>query len=424
MRKDSIVKRTLQRPSLRSSVKPEPWWLVAAKAHPFKTLTTAVLLTGGFMTLLFLVSIKHLPELDWASSSTLLAAVAVIGIAIVLFIGGGGVAPAIISMSIENKGAVSGMAIRNMLLCGIPAVFLLILFFVHPLVPLSSQLPTIDQSWILSATLLSMALLAFAIGCSVEGKSRKPATSRASVWMRRADLSFSYFFVQVIWAMMLMTIVVTLALMRQGSEPDNDTRFFQALVVWLGVLALVNALVLRSNTLHAAVRGAFAGMLTMLIALVMQGNLTGLALTAFKALGLANIPARLVLTAHGCELLNAAVRGGPVCTSLPDQKIAVVCPAILKSRLGSPYLIELAPMDAEGHWPAVDGRQTIPIPRKEVLSWPRIGADQSQKVLAGGALTRPSTILTSLNKSNQMEQLWLDEHCNDLPSTKSGPEHE
>lgn len=375
------------------------------------------------MTLMFLISIKHLPELDWASSSTLLASVAIIGIVMVLFIGGGGVAPALIAIGLDNKDFVPGATTRNMLWCSAPTLLTLVILLLHSFELLPGRLQAIDPKLVIQAALVLMAASACAIAWSTEKSSRASPAIGSPIWMRRIELSVGYFFVNLVWAAMATTVFTTLILMRVSDAPDETQRFFQALVAWLTILVIINVVVVKKNTLLAAAQGVVGGMFTMLLALVILGNLTGLAVTAFRALGLADIPTRLVVTSQGCELLNSAVRGGPVCTQRADKKISVVCPATLKSRLGSSYLIELAPMNTEGRWPSVDGRQVIPIPRDDVLSWPRIETKQLQQIPAGDAQEPRSMVLTSLKPNSKLEQLWLNKHCDEKDFAVREPKH-
>lgn len=123
---------------------------------------------------------------------------------------------------------------------------------------------------------------------------------------------------------------------------------------------------------------------------------------------------KMVVTNEGCTYLNKAAGGRIVCRVDPDDKTAVVCPAVLRSRIGSPFFIGLSAYDEDGHWPQLHPPkrlEAIAIPKSAVPSWTQLARTTPLKP----ATASSGAIVTYLDAQDQ--GAWLREQCGPSPSS-------
>lgn len=406
----NLPKRSLKHHSATQTSKPESWLRGEDPSRLIKAASFFVPLVGGVLVLLFVISIGHLPSLDLANSIALLTAVAIFGAVIVGCIGGATVLPALVEVSVGD-GSDRKQRTQYLLLSSIPAwfalAFLLVLWlFDHYRWAL--LVPSVAE---FVSSLLILALLCGAsIGWHRTRQERRKARTRwEHLWpLTAASLYWAY--VCMVWAVSFGATAFFLYYL----SSDPAVPWWQKAVVgaiWLIVCMAINIVVAAMGTSKAVIRGAIAAVGLALIPLLLTQSLTDLSGLVLNKLGYANLKVRLVVTEEGCNILNAAIRGGPVCTVDPATKLAAVCPVILKSRIGSPYRLDFYPLGADGRWPGATMPQSVPLPEQYVKSWPSL--DTSPRPIAArdvpaGAAHLP---LTMLHARDKVEADWIQAKC-------------
>jgi hypothetical protein len=389
-----------------------PVWLAGEdSSRLIKTASFLVPLVGGVLILLFVISIGQLPSLDLTGSIALLTAVALFGLAIIGCIGGATVLPALLEISIGD-GSDRKRRTLYLLLSSVPAwltlAFLLVLWlFDH--YKLMSIVPS-------SATFIS-SVLALAILCGAGicwHQTRRTSSSKAgSRWERTWTLavtSLYWTYISMVWSASFgATSYFIYYLSADPSVPWWQRVFVGA--VWLLTCMAINSAIAGAGTGKAAMRGAVVAVGLALVPLLLTKSLTDLSGLVLNRLGLADLQVRLVVTEEGCNILNSAVRGGPVCAVDPATKLASVCPVVLKSRIGSPYRLDFYPLGPDGRWPAAVTPQSVPLSEQYVKSWPSL--DTSPRPISIRSVPDQATglPLTASKARNKAETDWIDAKC-------------
>jgi hypothetical protein len=406
------------RPNRRPSpATKEPWWLQLMRQHPVKSATTIAFVLGGTMLMMFFGHLQELPDLDLSSSAATLWALAVMGGLVSIFLLALPLLPGF-ELRMDEPGRAWKRHFAHQLAVSIPPLAAL------TVVMMGIGLHTSVEPWAFWPLLVSgMAWTAI--------DTRRPHIIRAaSEAGEPAPTTWAIAFQMVsgmfTWTLTLFCGFTFLTALYRPSETDG----WPLILVILGQLGLLYVAALAGTTLdwrkeRAAIAGLAAA--TFILPALLSGNVTGIAVGAVRALGLGERPARLVVTANGCDVINKAA-GQRVCEVAEGQTTTVVCPVILKSRIGSPYFVELSPLNAEGTWPERKQHPLIPIAKADVLSWPRIDLSNQKTAMAEAdeAASAPAdrkvsahvvaparSMLTFLNESGLAESQrgWLHDAC-------------
>ncbi len=412
-------KQSLRKPSSSQGRKKSNWWSLEQPLSILSVLAKAIPPIGGLLVLLFFVTIKHFPDLDLSGSIALLWAVAVVGSVIVLFIGLGAMLPSLMELASERPKEKSDRHAAQQLLCTLPG-WLVLLFF---LFRSNGWLHVSVLEWSndrLMFILICMSIIAGGVIARKESASNAALGTppQAKKNMRCMGTCLYLAAACVVWAATL--AFATIFILSMGDiEGASPIHLAAASVAWLVFVMAMNAQVIRAGTAKSLLKGIAIVIIAFLGLLVILGNLSGLAVGVLKTLQQSDLPVRLVVTEEGCDILNKAVREGSVCEIRSGEKLAVVCPVLLRSKIGSPFLVEFAPLSADGRWPSNKGRQPVQIPRDYVRSWPLLDLKQANAVGETNPKATPSTILSWITTSTSAEKAWLDKACG---APGSGPQ--
>jgi hypothetical protein len=131
-----------------------------------------------------------------------------------------------------------------------------------------------------------------------------------------------------------------------------------------------------------------------------------------SVLGMGEIPVKLSVTKDGCEYLNKAAGDRVVCRMASGDKTATVCPAMLRSRIGSPFFIGLSAYDDDGRWPQLHPPKrlnAISVPKADAPSWTQL----ERKMPKAPPSAASGVIVTYLDLKDQ--GAWLREQCGASP---------
>jgi hypothetical protein len=397
------------RPRMRrsSSGRSQPWWLQNLKQHPLKSATAFAATFGGLMLMMFFGHLQELPDIDIPSSASTLWALAVMGGLFTVFVVALPLLPGLHARSVSETDNWR-LNVAHQVALSMPAMSLVAAMLFGILVHIRSWPP-------LCAPALFAGMALIAVDARRYGLARSAMTARTTVpsWIAlAADMLMG----MLIWGVTLgLGFVLVLALYF-----PPETGEWVSVVLVGGQLAFLYGAALFGASIDWRKDRLVMGVLlasTLLLPALIGQNLTGFGVAAVRALGLGERPARLVVTAAGCNVLNKA-SGQTVCRMPADREGAVVCPAVLRSRIGSPYFVELSPVGQDGRWPEQAMHPLIPIAKADVLSWPRIdlsGQKGEGVVVAPSGGTASTPYMTYLDEAGMSEDLrgWLRRVCRD-----------
>jgi len=349
---------------------PKRWWAKTFEQHPLRTLSAGALSVGGVLLLMFFAHLGELPEIDLASSTSILAAVALIGLLVgVVFGGSMGVA----GWLYLNAGPELDWLRTpfNLRLAAIPGLLMVLWIIAQSIFGLD-YLPTLNGFFLCSGLCL---LIGYARAEHLLAVGELPLKSRDGWPFHEAALAFAAY--SLMWKLSLLVGLLCLAAMFPSRTKDFEAVL--AIVAWACISAGLSIALAQSNQRGQLRKFLILAATGLIVMVLLTQNYTGLAVASVRAIGLGDVLVKLVLTERGCQIINGAALV-PVCQFNKDEKIGVVCPAILKSKIGTPFMVGLAPFSERGAWPAIDAPAPIPIPKAEVLSWPRIQALKAQPI--------------------------------------------
>ncbi|WP_294254846.1 hypothetical protein [uncultured Comamonas sp.] len=457
-----------------ASTKPsEAWWLKHLKEHPFKALSLAVSIYGGLILLVFFVQLGSMPDLDLAGAAATLAAVAVIGLLVVVALGVSTIAAGGVTrvLALDVPHLTSKWSLVSMALPG--GIFI-------AAVAIAAVCEAVHfNSWWLGA-LLGASLVAPFIGCCYQLHQQKknptsapaPATPSSTVvpttetvkngsaeTQEKNSNVFWVFYAYVasgfVWCVSVLMVFMTYdALASHGGASSKEAGV--GLILWGVISILLNILVVKAPPKIQGFVFLVLGGASVVILTTLTASWSAIPVTVVRTLGLGEIPVGVVVTAEGCDIFNKAARGQKVCQMDADQKQGWVCPAILKSRIGAPMVFELTSIGDNGSWPILRseieakrlGRsvshqryQRIQVAKSEVKSWPSItplprlkdpepasnAVAQGQGIKRAGSKDDASKdssagsrrLVTYLNPSvvagSPEQKQWLEEQCGAMP---------
>jgi|GEM_PF-4575544 len=406
-----------RRHRLVKSERPVLWWLQQAKERPLATAGTVVSTVGGIVLLMFFCQLGEIPELDLAGASAVLMAVAAVGFVLSASLTGCALAAGLILRGNEPK-ANELRTPKAMFSLALPGWLSTLAVSCYLAWNPKGDIP----NWVFAFPFVLMAVFA----CIYAFLKTKTGVDNEVVknggWTKFGR-GFGYLAISYFWLLTAASAFITLFAMYPRDGDNNG--FLFGLVLWTTWCYFSNVIlvkVMKVNTL-ALMAGCCA--ISLVILLSVSGNWAGLPIAVVRVLGLGEIPVALVLTAEGCDHLNKAAGGRQVCRVEAGEKTATVCPAVLRSRIGAPFFIELSPYDEKGYWPQMHPPTrlaAIAIPKSEVPSWSRL-TPMSAKEASGSRAS--DTVVTYLDPS--AEGSWVYKQCGAAPKFSSAnpvaPEH-
>jgi hypothetical protein len=385
-----------------------PWWKQQAQQRPLATAGTVVSTVGGVVLLIFFCQLGSIPELDLAGASAILMSVAAVGIVLSFSLTACALAAGLILRGEDDPfdDMRSSKGIWSLVL---PGWLTTLVFSLSVFLAPDEKIP--NWAWCLPLALMAFFACIYAIS---NPESDSPIKGIESGLRLQVGRALSYLLVSGLWTFSAAAALLTFIAIYPRDGLNSN--FLIGLVLWATWCYFSNFLLVKIVKAHVMAMIGFCCLGSLLILLAISGNWTGISVAAVRVLGLGEIPVALVLTTEGCDLLNKA-GGQTVCRIQAHEKTATVCPAVLRSRIGSPLFIGLSPYDEKGHWPQMHPPArlaAIAIPKKEVLSWTRLEPMKAKAVIGPG---NPKQVVTYLTPSTQTS--WLYEQCGEAPQIKS-----
>jgi hypothetical protein len=389
-------------------VKPElpvPWWLHQAKERPLATAGTLISAAGGLVLLVFFCQLGAIPELDLAGASAVLMAVAALGFVLSASLTGCALAAGLVLRGNEPK-ANEFRTPKVLLSLALPGWISTAAFSFYLALNPKGNLP----SWAFIFPFALMALFACVYSFMNTKSEVDSALVKIGGW-GKFGRGFGYLAISYFWLLTACSAFLTFFVMYPR---DGDGNWFLFnLVLWTTWCYFSNVILVKATKANTPALMAGCCAISLVILLAVTGNWTGLPIAVVRALGLGEIPVALVMTANGCDLLNKAAGGRQVCRVEAGEQTATVCPAILRSRIGTPFFIELSPYDEKGYWPQLHPPSrlaAIAIPKSEIPSWSRL-TPMTKKEASGSPSS--DSVVTYLNDSRVGS--WVNKQCGESP---------
>jgi hypothetical protein len=373
------------------------WW-EHLKENPLKAITMLVLTLGGLLMLVFFVHIDFMPDVDLASSTAVLAAVALIGLLVLCFIGLTAVAPGALTsylskewkLEIDRYAALAAATpalvlvlviviqimkwwewIENIsveallvfvfsfsLLSSIAAInlnnkknnrpvidlklrkisiFVFVPFIVSAAIFWEMKLDWVDQNNIVAAYIIPPILFSVILLTRRKKQSADSVESTVATW----KLVLALWFVTAVWVWGIFLTFYLFILLSHGST-RSDLEILCYSLLWLfftlfsniGLTAVKPGLTSRTTILFAFISCYFL--------LILSANLSVVSVISVRALGLGSIEnTRVSLTSRACRAFNLAAAGSDIkCEHDSTEAGGSVCPVTVMSRIGSDVLLE------------------------------------------------------------------------------------
>jgi len=391
----------------RRGVSPKSWWLRQIQEHPIATGSAVLTVTGGLILLVFFCQLGETPDLDAKAIGAIPWAMAILALFLsvilticVFFVG---------ALHRGQEKSLAGLGEKT--LAGfliLPGMAGVAVMFGYSWVD-----PNGRWSGVSMAAPLVFTLLASAIVVGLEARSRaEPHSVRRKGWSKAKRFS-ELAGVGVIWALMpYLAVLVYWYLFPSDRTP---TEFVWGLIFWTLCSYALNYAVARAPKRSVLAFLSLACVVGVIALLSSTGNWSSIPKGALSLSGLGEMPVKLVLTANGCDLLNKAVGSREVCRVAPGEKTAVVCPAILRSRISSPFFVEVSAYESRGGWPQMHPPkrfEAIAIPKEDAPTWTRL--DYAKRSASTPPPAASEAVVTYLDAEDK--GAWLRDQCGEAPA--------
>jgi hypothetical protein len=348
---------------------------------PAKTLSLTVLTYGGVLLLVYFARISFLPDVNLEAVTSVLYAVALVGLLLAGYTATTLVMPGLLLGSNLDDGSLTKVQVG--LVASVVAVV-----WIGLVLGLFSDLG--EWFWIGCAVMALLALLAAAWryrhGWSVDKGSAKQ-------WSWAAAMAV------VCSALMALPIVLVSVLGMHGDLAHSDDWKAAVILIFAAIVIAMTAWLV--GTMESSKRWKFAMLLAPLMLFVVSmitGSFSAISVIAVNKLGLGEQHfVRAVVSGKTCKVVNQAL-GQNVCDpQAEDDAPTAICPAVLRSRIGSQVLLEFSGIKLEGTptkltWatPAgikVDSKQEpffrrVVLPKEQLLTWSSLSQQVEQAASA------------------------------------------
>jgi len=383
-----------------------PWWLKQFQEHPIATGSAALTVIGSLILLVFFCQLGETPDLDVKSFGAIPWAVAILA----LFLA------ALLTMCVFMAGLFHRTQEKSLagLSAGTTAAFLIApgmtgvaVLTLYALAEPNGSLSGASMF----APLALMVLASLVVAIFGAQAPADPGGSGRKTWAktrRFGDLAG----VGLIWA--LMPYIALLVFWALFPRDRTSADFALGLLFWTLCSYALNLMVAWAPNRNMLVLLSMAAAMGLFALMSSTGNWSSIPKAVVRWSGLGEMPVKLVLTADGCDHLNKAVGSRVVCRVEPGEKTAVVCPAMLRSRISSPFFVGVSAYESNGRWPQwrpPKRFEAIAIPKADAPTWTRL--DDAPRKAGTPDPAASAAVVTYLDPKDNSE--WLRAQCGAAP---------
>lgn len=349
-----------------------------------KSTSVAILFLGGLMLLVFFLHIGYMPDVNLESIASVLYAVAFLGLFIVVCAMFMMVFPGLLLA--EAKKVTKGVHVGHLFCISFGASLIWVFWLFHMF-----QIYVIESNVVIFGVPAVIAILAALAGVIISRKFFKESTDDAE--HGRYSPRENPVLIGV-WSLIVTAAVVGLVALALGFVGviglNGDIRYssggdaYFRLVLLLVVISLSTVAIGGSKSSEVAKIALMLSLVLLFVMFVATGTASSIPMMAMRLLGLGEISAaQISVTGKTCrEIIQT--QGQRVCRDdVADDAVTVICPVILRSRIGSQAVLDFAPIGfsdkakpfwmikrgaAEGKSGAMFIRRVI-LDRDKLLSW-------------------------------------------------------
>lgn len=413
---------------------------------------------GGLILFIFFTHLKFLPDFDLASSTAVLASIALIGIFVLLYIGITAVMPGIATQQLIETANIKTFKVWSISALIAPAIVLIalillegykvfdwlntwstswfmcfafslsLLLSVVAIYKGSSQFyQTVSLNWkaiwffiivslgttilftflakfdgvnaetseqLVFGIYLLLLLLGLLWSSYVGWKQYQLGGPHLPIFRRPWALAGSLWFASIIWVIGIFFTFYLYIVFSRGSG-RSEAELLTFSFGWLLLATAINLGISSLSATKALRSGLLAGATAVFFLIFLTGNFSTVPVMAVRAMGLGEIfHARVVLTLQGCQAFNHAV-GSSACTIHPNHSSASVCPVTIKSRIGGQILLEWEPEIANTETAIKSLPYRIVLNKSDMLAWTSMPEKDASKSEAKS----PSNAATTQEKN-------------------------
>jgi hypothetical protein len=372
-----------------------------ALENPLKLLWSAVLIVGSVFLLVLFGHYQFMPDVDLQSSTAVVAAVALLGLVVLMFPGVFAVLPGLLMRALADEAGVE-VTWRSILVALAPAVAFMVSIFGAAL----AEVKIAQAGWTVSIVLVMLLTSgAYAWHAVAVPPEPLPPRRHARTW-RRLTVGGIMTLCSTGWLVGVFITAEFFFAFAQGSQLEILSGSLLA-AAWLALCCLISVGIARLPMKEGWRFGLLVAPFLALLLMALLGRFSIIPEAAARGLGLGGERAvRLILTAQGCRTLNLANTGS--CTPPANAEPAQVCPASLLLRVGSQVLVQTAAVSASGRWPDESTAVRVVLSKGDVLGWAPLAAS------AASAPSRSSGTVLSIHAArwlNAEERALLDSMC-------------
>ena len=185
------------------------------------------------------------------------------------------------------------------------------------------------------------------------------------------------------------------------------------LVLWTVYASVVIVLAVRLKSVEMIRVMLVMALVVATILLVATGGMASISKAMLKKAGWGNYPAKLFVTDRGCDILNRS-SGYVVCKPEKAAGGNLVCPVIVRSRIGTPNFFFVSPFTPSGNWPDREKALNVSLPKEDVIVSQRIAElTKSSQPIGTRDTQGPATHLVS--QSGEQGR-WMMNQCGNIPA--------
>lgn len=383
------------------------WFAEYAKQNPFKVLSTSTLAFGCFLLVPVFLGIGELPQLDVASMLPLLGTIAVGGVVLIVILAGIPVAGGLLARSQPNAPVwrSDGCAVLIYVLPGIGMALFFGVFINWPAYWEGRS------EWAIFLWMAFGPVGLAGVRIWTLCRSSKAKIGWISEWAILAWNSFAL--------TALTTYLVGISIVIVSSESQTMRDLYIAIAAWTVYASVVTIVAVRVKTTEIIrIMLAFALFVTIVL-LAATGGMTSISKAMLKKTGWGNYPAKLFVTDRGCDIFNRST-GRELCKQGKGAGGHLVCPVMVRSRIGTPNFFAFSSFTSSGKWPDPEKAVNVSLPKEDVIVLQRIELlANPKKPTDTHAVQSPAAHFVP--QAGEQGR-WLQEQCGQIPALDSANE--
>ncbi|MDQ0083784.1 hypothetical protein J2W35_004150 [Variovorax boronicumulans] len=377
-------------------------WLVDyCKQNPFKVLGTATLAFGSFLLIPVFWGIGELPQLDVASMLPLLGTIAVGGFVLTFFLVSMPIAGGLLARSKPTAPAWQSDWWAALIYV-LPGICLSLLLWASM---------TWVSFWEGSAGYAAVILTALGpfLAAVRMWRLRRAVAGRMKAISEWATLAWN-----AVVLMVLSGYLVIMAIQIVAPESLTVGDLTATLALWTVYASAVTVLAVRIKSVEIIRVMLVVAFFVATILLLGTGGMTSISKMMLNKAGWGNYPAKLFVTDRGCDILNRS-SGHVVCKTEKAAGGNLVCPVIVRSRIGTPNFFFVSSFTPSGNWPDRARALNVSLPKEDVIVSQRIAElKKSTQPIGTRDIQDPATHLVP--QSGEQGK-WMMSQCGNMPAT-------